>query len=159
MHFQADRRKHPKQQTPRHQIDTSARFSYTHVIFMLPIRVCALCYCHWDANRPAPRHAASHPITVWEIPFRRTLWDFKHGFDHQPEVFDTTACSRQYNPPASFTCHCRDRTPPGRGGCTRTLRKRTSARSFKRDFQTSTSALSRRSTSDLVSLDASSAMM
>ena len=42
------------------------------------------------------------------------------------------------------TCHCRSRTPPGRGGCTRTLRKRTSVRSFKLKplgFQTITSVL------------------
>ena len=67
MHFQADRRKHPKQQTPRYLIDTSARSSYTHPIFIPSIRVLGLmawCYCHWDADVPAPRHAASHPVTV-----------------------------------------------------------------------------------------------
>lgn len=43
MHSRANRRKHSKQQTPRHQIDTSARFSYTHPISMPPIRVVAPC--------------------------------------------------------------------------------------------------------------------
>ena len=41
MRFQADRRntQNQNQQTPRHLIDTSARFLHTYLTFVLPIRV------------------------------------------------------------------------------------------------------------------------
>ncbi len=68
MHFQPDRRKHPKQQTPRHLIDTPQLASRIPIQSSCSRSVCwALCYCHWDADVPAPRHAASHPTTLYTI--------------------------------------------------------------------------------------------
>ena len=52
-----DCKRNPNQQSPRHLIGTSARFSSGLVYW-------ALLHYHWDADVPAPRITASHPTTV-----------------------------------------------------------------------------------------------
>ena len=64
-----DEKRNPNQQTPRHLIDTSSRFSCHHLVFMLlvcvlhPFRLPLL-----PISLPAPRHALltpSHSPAVW----------------------------------------------------------------------------------------------
>ena len=68
MHFRADKRK-TKTQTPRHLAVILSRFSLLHLVSVLLVCVIHLFLLSlllpcMRSYLPAPRHAASHPITL-----------------------------------------------------------------------------------------------
>ena len=93
MHFGADNQtdqRNPNQQSPHHPIDTSARslaaipsiFVLSALCFLAACAPACMCSC-----LPAPKHAASHPITVYKCMHLSSHFPNNKCIPHAPSSF------------------------------------------------------------------------